>query len=148
MPKRVSQTSIHPGSCSGPRDLGFEDVAPLLEMASTMTLQAEVAAGLYRLAVGGSNSALPLLEVPEMTGAALVQLLSSDHLDVAYPAVCTLMTLAAYKEAEPLLVSSALFPALEHQCVAKTAKTKAEQVCCSNVLRQAVAMAMTSAQLQ
>jgi hypothetical protein len=32
-------------------ELRFEDVAPLLEMAGTMALQAEAAAALYKLAI-------------------------------------------------------------------------------------------------
>jgi len=95
--------------------LGAEDVAPLLEMADTMVLQAEAAAALYKLANGGCASALPLVTNPEEAGAALTQLLSSSCNAAAHPAACALLALAGSGRAAPLLAAPGLLRALIYQ---------------------------------
>lgn len=101
--------------CDESERLGFEDLAPLLEMAGTMALQAEAAAALYKLANGGYTSALPLIDNPEEAGAALTQLLSSDCNDAAYPAACSLQALAENRSATPLVAAPGLLQALTYQ---------------------------------
>lgn len=92
-------------------ELDFEDVVPLLEMARSMSLQAEAACALSRLVDNGRGSAEPLLQQPQETAMALEQLIISSSLAVAYPAACTLMSLASYEKSGPLLATPGLLQA-------------------------------------
>lgn len=89
-------------------ELDFDDVAPLLDMARSTSLQAEAAASLSRLADGGRGSAKPLLQQPKETAMALEQLITCNTFEAAYPAACALMSLASYPESGPLLATPGL----------------------------------------
>lgn len=104
-----------PVPCDESEALGFEDVAPLLEMAGTMALQAEAAAALYKLVSGGSSAATPLVTNPKEAGAALTQLLSSSCGTASYSAACALLALVESGKATPLLAAPGLLLGLTCQ---------------------------------
>merc|ERR1711939_843092 len=78
-------------------------------------LQAEAASVLSMLARRGQTSSASLLQSPEAVGAALVQLLRSEHLNVAYPAAQALLALATCTDAGPLLLTPDLLRAAAQQ---------------------------------
>lgn len=108
---QVPRQSVPPLPSVGDDELGFADVLPLLEMAGMVSLQAEAAVALCKLADGGRGCVEPLLQAPEETGVALEQLIASNSLEAAYPAALTLIALAAYPEARPLFTAPGLLQA-------------------------------------
>jgi len=104
--------------------LTFEDVAPVLEMAQDTQfpmLQVEAAAALSNIAKQGVTAALPLLQAPEETAAALVKLLATDDPEVVFPAASALHALACVKEASALLCVPGLMQAAADRQVPRQA---------------------------